>query len=64
MRKLALRLHLIVGGLAIIVLAATDISLALQNYFGRSIVLILLGQMLAAGGAAALALWLSSRSKR
>jgi hypothetical protein len=47
-----------VGVLAIIALAATDISLALQNYFGRSLVLILLGQIVAAAGAAALALWL------
>jgi hypothetical protein len=46
------------GGLAIIALAAADISLALQNHFGRSLVLILSGQILAAVGAAALALWL------
>jgi hypothetical protein len=42
-------------------LAATDISPALQNYFGRSLVLILFGLVVAAGGAAALALWLKRR---
>jgi hypothetical protein len=42
-------------------LAATDISLALQNHFGHSLVLILFGQVVAAGGAAALALWLKRR---
>jgi hypothetical protein len=51
----------VAGVLAIIALAATDISLALQNHFGRSLVLILLGQIVAAGGAAALALWLRTR---
>ena len=51
----------ILGMLAIIALAATDISLALQNYFGNSLVLILFGQIVAAGGAAALALWLKKR---
>ena len=51
----------ILGLLAIIALVATDISLALQNYFGDSLVLILLGQLVAAGGAAALALWLKKR---
>jgi hypothetical protein len=35
------RLLQIVGVLAIIALAATDISLALQNHFGRSLVLML-----------------------
>jgi ABC-type nitrate/sulfonate/bicarbonate transport system permease component len=50
-----------VGVLAIIALAATDISLALQNHFGRSLVQILLGQIVAAAGAAALALWLRTR---
>jgi hypothetical protein len=51
----------ILGGVAIITLAATDISLALKNFFGRSLVLILVGQIMAAGGAAALALWLKKR---
>jgi hypothetical protein len=55
------RLLQIVGVLAIIALAATDISLALQNHFGRSLVLMLLGQIVAAGGATALALWLRKR---
>jgi hypothetical protein len=45
----------------IIALAATDISLALQNHFGRSLVLILFGLLVAAGGAAALALRLKRR---
>jgi hypothetical protein len=45
----------------IIALAATDISLALQNHFGRSLVLNLFGLVVAAGGAAALALWLKRR---
>jgi hypothetical protein len=48
------------GELAIIALAATDISLALQNHFGRSPVLMLLGQIVAAGGATALALCLET----
>jgi hypothetical protein len=51
----------IVGVLAIIALAATDISLSLQNHFGRSLVLILSGPAIAAGCATALALWLRTR---
>jgi hypothetical protein len=43
----------VLGVLGIIALAATDISLALQNHFGRSLVLVLFGQIVAAGGAAA-----------
>jgi hypothetical protein len=55
------RLLSILGVLAIIALAATDISLALQSYFGSSLVLILFGQVVAAVDAAALALWLKRR---
>jgi hypothetical protein len=55
------RLLQVLGALAIIALAATDISLALQNHFGRSLVLVLFGQIVAAGAAAALALWLKKR---
>jgi hypothetical protein len=42
------RLLPILGVLAIIALAANDISLALQNHFGRSLVLILFGHIVAA----------------
>ena len=54
----------ILAVLAIIALAATNISLALQNYFGRSLFLILVGQLAAAGGAVALALWAKKRRNR
>jgi hypothetical protein len=55
------RLLQILAVLAIITLAAAVISLALQNHFGRLLVLILFGQIVAAGGAAAQALWLRKR---
>jgi glycerol uptake facilitator-like aquaporin len=55
------RLLQIMGVLAIIAPAVTDISLALQNHFGRSLVLMLLGQIVDAVGATALALWLRKR---
>jgi hypothetical protein len=50
-----------VGVLAVVALAATVIVLALQTYFGRLPVLALFGQVLAATGAAAYALWLNGR---
>jgi len=50
-----------VGVLAVVALAATVIALALQTYFGRLPVLALFGQVLAAAGAAAYALWLNGR---
>jgi hypothetical protein len=59
--QVAMRVQVVLIGLAIIALGATAISLALQNYFGSSTVLILLGHVLAAAGAAALALWLAHR---
>jgi hypothetical protein len=51
----------ILSVLAIIALAATDISMILQNHFGRSLVLMLVGPILAAETAAGLALWLGKR---
>jgi hypothetical protein len=50
-----------VGVLTLVALAATVIVLALQTYFGRLPVLALFGQVLAATGAAAYALWLNGR---
>jgi hypothetical protein len=52
----------IVGVLAIIAPATTDNSLAVQNHFGRSLVLILSGSAIAAGCATALALWLRKQT--
>ena len=47
--------------LAVIALGATVASLSLQTYFGRLPLLILFGQILAATGAAAFALWVEKR---
>jgi hypothetical protein len=52
----------IVGGLVIIALAATVIALSLQMYFGRLPLLVLLGQLISAFGAAGFALWLKNRN--
>lgn len=51
----------VVGVLAIIALAATAVTLGLQTYFGRLPLLALLGQAMAATGAAGFALWLKRR---
>jgi len=48
----------VLGVLVAISLATTVIALGLQAYFGRPWFLILLGQILAAIGAAAIVLWL------
>jgi hypothetical protein len=51
----------VIGVLVLIALAATLVSLALQRSFGRAPSLIFLGQILAALGAAGLALWVTKR---
>lgn len=47
--------------IAIISLASTAVALALQTYFGRLLWLVILGQVLAATGALAIALSLKRR---
>jgi hypothetical protein len=51
----------ILAVLTAIALASTVTALVLQTYFGRLPVLVILGQVLAAGGAAAFAIWLQKR---
>jgi hypothetical protein len=54
-------LLLVLGLLAVIALAATVIALSFQRYYGRLPMLVFLGQVLAAIGAAAFALWLKRK---
>lgn len=49
----------IVGVLAAISLASTDLALFVQAYFGPSPTLVLLGPLAAATAAASFALWLN-----
>jgi hypothetical protein len=53
----------VIGGLALIAITATLVSLALQRLFGPAPSLIFLGQILAAIGAAGLALCVAARVK-
>jgi hypothetical protein len=51
----------VVGVLAAISLASTDLVFILQSYFGPRPALTLLGPLVAASGAALFAIWLSNR---
>ncbi len=49
----------ITGFLIVIALRATAVSHALESHFGRSPILIMIGPILAAVGAAGLAVWVA-----
>ncbi|MET4691173.1 hypothetical protein AB7M37_004812 [Sinorhizobium fredii] len=49
----------VLGVLAVIALASTDLALFLQTYLGQRTELLLLGPVVAATAAALFALWLS-----